>query len=95
MSNRGDVLATYQSYLDAFMASDEQAIPRMRAVALYFSRSRPSGEHRRIPLQPNRPQTTKGLGHKRRARDRRSGGNESRTIRCARNSGAFGRTAPR
>jgi hypothetical protein len=26
MSNRGDVLAAYQSYLDAFMASDEQAI---------------------------------------------------------------------
>lgn len=26
MSNRGDVLAAYQSYLDAFMAGDEQAI---------------------------------------------------------------------
>jgi len=26
MSNRGDVLAAYQSYVDAFMASDEQAI---------------------------------------------------------------------
>jgi hypothetical protein len=26
MSNRGDVLAAYQRYLDAFMASDERAI---------------------------------------------------------------------